>query len=242
MKTRRGFTLVELLLIIAVIAILAAITIVAYNGVQRRSAAGVTSATVADALKSLQLYYTYNKAYPSNIADTEYVPPLTVGVAFYTDTTQQPVYKNLTPDQNAQLFINTCNGFMPVTSGGTTYNTSCVYSGNNAHIKGQVSSNVVIQGPTFGQADVTLSCGDACSAAQNNIIATFLAQGGTFPITVPKAGSALPKPTLVNTGLATRFCLEGRSGQFTDVVYHSTSEDQTIEAGPCPPDPALHYP
>ena len=36
-KLRRGFTLVELLIVIVVIAILAAISVVAYNGIQTRA-------------------------------------------------------------------------------------------------------------------------------------------------------------------------------------------------------------
>lgn len=242
LKKKRGFTLVEALVVTVIIAVLATVIIVAYNGVQRRSAAGVTSSAVSDALKVLQLYYVYNKAYPSNVADTEYAPPLTVGMALYTDAPQRPYYESLTPNQNAQLFINTCNGLMPIESGGTTFNTSCIYNGNNAHVKGQVSSNVVINGPTFGQSDFVLTCGSVCTDIQNKIISVFLAQGGTFPVTVPKAGSTLPKSTMVNAGLATRFCLEGRSGQFSDVVYHATSEAHTIEEGACPNDATLHYP
>ena len=36
-KRRTGFTIVELLIVIVIIAILAAITIVAYNGLQQRA-------------------------------------------------------------------------------------------------------------------------------------------------------------------------------------------------------------
>ena len=49
MKTRSGFTLAELLIVIVVIAVLAAISVVVYNGVQKRaqnSAVSVETATL----------------------------------------------------------------------------------------------------------------------------------------------------------------------------------------------------
>ena len=153
-----------------------------------------------------------------------------------------PVYQNLTADQNAQLLLNSCNGFMPVVSGGTTYNTACVYNGNNMHIKGQVTSNVILNGPTINQADFVLTCGASCSAAQNSIISTFIAQGGSFPITVPSKGSTLPAPTIVNAGNASRYCLEARSPAYSDIIYHAAPSSSSPEQGACPADAALHYP
>lgn len=241
-KQQRGFTIAEVLVAVSVIAILAAVTIVGYNFVQRRSSDGAVQHTLSDALRSLQVYYALNRAYPSNLADTDYSPPLSVAVAFYTDAAQTPVYSNLTPEQNAQLFLNACNGYMPIVSGGVTYNTSCAYAGNNAHIAGQVSSNVIIHGPSIVQSDFILTCGPACTTAQNNILSTFTSQGGTFPLAVPKSGSILPQPTMQSAGAATRFCIEGRSPQFVDVVYHAKSDNQSVEDGPCVADPTLHYP
>jgi len=239
---RRGFTIAEVLIAVSIIALLTAVTVVGYNGVRWRSSDGSVKHTVNDALKSLQVYYAMDKSYPSNLADTDYTPPLSVAVAFYTDAMQIPVYESLTPDQNAQLLLNTCNGYMPIVSGGVTYNTSCTYAGNNAHIAGQVSSNVVIQGPTITEGEFNLTCGNVCTIAQNNIIATFQSQGGVFPVTVPKSGSVLPQPTMQAAGSASRFCIEGRSPQFSDILYHASSEAQNIESGPCPTDPTLHYP
>lgn len=136
-----GFTVSEILIVVVVIGILATITVVTYNGSQHRASDALVRQTISDASKSLQLHYALNAStYPPNLANTNYIPPLSAPVILYTDSSQTPVYQNLNPDQNAQLFLNACNGFMPITSGSTTYNTSCSYAGNNAHVAGQVSS------------------------------------------------------------------------------------------------------
>lgn len=70
--TNRGFTIVELIMVVVVIAILAAIVIVGYNGSQRRAMDGQVQQTISDARKSLQVYYGFNNNYPPNIANTEY--------------------------------------------------------------------------------------------------------------------------------------------------------------------------
>lgn len=47
---KRGFTIVELLIVIVVIAILAAITVVAYNGIQNRARASGAQAAAEESL------------------------------------------------------------------------------------------------------------------------------------------------------------------------------------------------
>lgn len=59
-KYARGFTIVELIIVIVVIAILAAITIVAYNGVQQRALNTSRLAEVEAWQKQLLLYYAAN--------------------------------------------------------------------------------------------------------------------------------------------------------------------------------------
>lgn len=53
---RSGFTIVELLIVIVVIGILAAITIVAYNGVQARARDNVRKSDLAQLAKATKLY------------------------------------------------------------------------------------------------------------------------------------------------------------------------------------------
>lgn len=61
-----GFTIVELLIVIVVIAILAAITIVAFNGVQQQAIAASVSSGVGQAQRQLALYKVDNDAYPTS--------------------------------------------------------------------------------------------------------------------------------------------------------------------------------
>jgi prepilin-type N-terminal cleavage/methylation domain-containing protein len=64
MRRKNGFTIVELLIVIVVIAILAAISIVAYNGIQQRAINSQMQMEAAQAAKLIQSYYATNGTYP----------------------------------------------------------------------------------------------------------------------------------------------------------------------------------
>ena len=65
-----GFTIVELLIVVVVIAILAAITIVAYNGITNRAKASVASSAAGQAAKKVMTYATVNAdQYPAALSD-----------------------------------------------------------------------------------------------------------------------------------------------------------------------------
>lgn len=64
-RTRSGFTIVELLIVIVVIAILAAITIVSYNGIQAQAQNAKVLSSIDAYTKALRLYKAQNGTYPS---------------------------------------------------------------------------------------------------------------------------------------------------------------------------------
>ena len=66
MKKDRGFTIVELLIVIVVIAILAAITIVAYNGIQNRAKSSAGQSLANSIQKKAEAWNSIKGAYPTN--------------------------------------------------------------------------------------------------------------------------------------------------------------------------------
>ena len=74
---QKGFTIVELLIVIVVIGILAAITIVAYNGIQNRARDTSVRSDLANLAKQFELYNVDNGRYPIGAGDLD---PLTVSI------------------------------------------------------------------------------------------------------------------------------------------------------------------
>lgn len=63
-----GFTIVELLVVIVVIAILAAISTIAFNGIRERAQTASVQASLSQATDQLALYAVENTGYPANLA------------------------------------------------------------------------------------------------------------------------------------------------------------------------------
>lgn len=66
---QNGFTIVELLIVIVIIAILAAITIVAFNGVQNRAKDTARLNGVAQIMKALEIYKSFEGRYPDPVVN-----------------------------------------------------------------------------------------------------------------------------------------------------------------------------
>jgi len=98
-KNPRGFTIVELLIVIVVIGILAAITIVAFNGIQSRARVALIQSDLNGAVKTLGLLNVTNGTYPADLA--------TANLRASTGTTYQYTY---TSTGNSYCLTATNNG------------------------------------------------------------------------------------------------------------------------------------
>lgn len=72
MKRRVGFTLVELLIVIVVLAILASISVVAYNGIQHRAETQKIESTIVNYIKTLEMYRAVHGEWPTPDPDYLY--------------------------------------------------------------------------------------------------------------------------------------------------------------------------
>jgi len=70
-KSSAGFTIVELLIVIVIIAILAAISIVAYNGIQNRTNDSAIQSDIANYGKLIQLFIADNGRPPRTVGELD---------------------------------------------------------------------------------------------------------------------------------------------------------------------------
>jgi general secretion pathway protein G len=98
----RGFTIVELLIVVVIIAILAAVTVVAYNGMRARTYDSRRAQDLANIRKALLAYEVINGGVPR-----------TAGTSPYTEGINYAGWDSST-SPNWLAFLRPTNGFMPV--------------------------------------------------------------------------------------------------------------------------------
>lgn len=112
---RSGFTIVELLIVIVVIGILAAITIVAYNGVTSKARASVAQTDLENANKQFEIAKATSSGYPTAI-DCSATPA--------TNTICLKPSNGATYTYYANNTVNPAAYCMTTTNGATVYSTS----------------------------------------------------------------------------------------------------------------------
>ncbi len=140
-RLQQGFTIVELLIVVVVIGVLAAIVIVAYNGITASAHETAVRADLSNFAKKVEVYKVQNGAYPSGTAQLDsmqfsvtegsydqtrnnfyYCPSAdlteyAVGVETVTDV-QYYMVNGTTGPGSSLSYANTCAELSPAGTGG----------------------------------------------------------------------------------------------------------------------------
>ena len=136
-KLNYGFTIVELLIVIVIIGILAAITIVSYRGITAKANESTIKADLANAKKQIELYKADHGSYPTGLDSTTKCLTGTTGPS---------------PDTRYCLKASS-SGAYTLTGDGTTYALTLDQSTLTYHITEK-------DGPTLGSVTPTLPDSD----------------------------------------------------------------------------------
>jgi len=119
-KKAYGFTIVELLIVIVVIGILAAITIVAYTGIQNRAHDTTVKSDLSSLARKLELYRVDDPAnlYPQTLADlnsinfklTKRSYDTNLNNVYYITSTSDSIYAFGVHSKSGNGFALTSNG------------------------------------------------------------------------------------------------------------------------------------
>ena len=252
----RGFSIVELLIVIVVIAIIASLTMVTYRGVTKSAAARAAQSDLDQVATEMQKALIKTGEYPTTL-------PTKVEVSEPVELTMEssgeiPLYSIDSPVQNGVLLSQICQDLIDegagkaVNQGGdlTDYITGC---GNWNHDSMQVTgwNSRVWDTPvtkeqllTYGNSFTT---NDNWNKAQENVVRTFynslvsrlVQQGGNFPVTsfwdswaTPTNGGVQQDPLETDPRTVPYYCVEARGIDYPDVIWHVT-EISKITNGPC---------
>lgn len=120
-QAKPGFTIVELLIVIVVIAILAAISVVAYNGVQQRARNSQRVHDIQAVTQALELYYIDKGSYPNYYNYTPGSTAINSGWSTTTDGSWSNLVQALLPYATNLPSSTGVTSGTPAISGGTNY-------------------------------------------------------------------------------------------------------------------------
>ncbi len=222
-QKQSGFTIVELLIVVVVIAILAAITIVAYNGIQNRAKESAVQSEVSQLVRKLETtkLTTTEQAYPATLAAANIQSTSGNTVNYYVNTTTN---KYCLEASNGTIYASSLGVGQPVT------NKPC---SQNGLVGWWTMNNTVADQSGIGNNGTATNL--TTITGQNAASSAYLYNGTDSILTVPYNNSLQPealtmslwvRPTNWATTAATVF-ISMRSGN-SGFFFHRLGSSQTI--------------
>jgi prepilin-type N-terminal cleavage/methylation domain-containing protein len=254
-----GFTIVELIIVVIVIGILAAISVIGYTGVQKNAADKTMKSDLDQVTSEMQRYASQNSgAYPATLPNTVVSSPkVTLTLKHAGTINYYGASGALTPVQNGVLMAQICQDLINEgvgkgqNQGGQTkdYITGC---GNWNHGSMQITgwdskvyNTPVTDTALLNYAD-NFTTNDSYNKSQETVIKNFyhelvdrqIRQGGSYPITsfwdswaTQNNGGTLTEP-LPTPQAQPWYCVEATYAQYSDLKWHVT-DTLKIQSGGC---------
>lgn len=253
---QQAFTIVELIIVVVIIGILAAVAIVGYGGVQRNAANKVLQSDLDQVGGEMQRYANANNGvYPTTLpTDLKASPNVTLTLK---KSGTYNYYTPLNAVQNGELMSQICQDLINegvgkgVDKGGATqdYLTGCGnWNQGNMQVTGWDTKkyNTPVSSTTLLAYADNFTTSDSYNKAQETTVKNFYhqlverqtKQGGQYPITsfwdywsTPASGGvafqALPTPQAIPT-----YCVESTHAKYSDLIYHVTDTNKIL-SGSC---------
>ena len=252
-----GFTIVELLIVVIVVGILAAIVSVSYANVRRATQEKTAQNDLYSSSLAMERSFQQNAAYPTTLPSTV---KASTNIELELKTSgSTPYYKNINPVQNGVLFATICEELISegvgrgVNQGGVSQNyiTGCGnWNDDSTQIAGwnnKIWDTPVTSAELTDYAD-TFTTNDSFNKAAHEavvknfygqIVSRFTQQGGSFPITTfwdywatPANGGVINEPLPANPSQRPYYCIEAKSDTYSEIIWH-IRQDKELKAGSC---------
>jgi len=258
MKARwaHGFTVVELIIIITVIAILATISIAGYNGATRLALSTAAKSDLQNVATAMTQYMRQHGQYPDTLpSEVKATKRITLNLI---TSGELPRYSSLTAVQSGMVMAKACQDLVDAGYGkGTSqggqlrdYITGCGnWNDDSMQVTGWDSKvwPVPVQKQALLDYGTNFHTSNSWDIDQDRVMKNFYTQmvsryeqmGGTFPITsfwdywaTPTNGGVMAQPLNPNAPTQDCYCVEAEVEGQPELIWHVT-ELNKIEPGAC---------